>query len=686
MSGAPPEPVEWAGQRILFVTGKLAEPALRRVLAPLAQRHRFEPVVAVPGVQVAALLHTKLLLNRLAAVFKTAPHPVHRVVLPGSCDADPVVLGDRFGVPFHRGPADLHDLPAFFGGAGRAPPDLSRFDLEIVAEINHAARLSDREVAETAARLRADGADVIDVGATPGSPTARVPDLVRLLVGEGHRVSVDSFDRGEVEGGVAAGAELILSCNGSNLGWAKQLPVEFVVIPDEPSDLESLFRTADELADAGVPHRLDAILEPIGFGFAASLGRYLEVRRRRPDAALLMGVGNLTELTGVDSAGVNALLAGFCQEQRIGSVLTTQVIPWAQSSVRELDAARRLVRCAADRGTVPKHLGDDLVMLRDPRPRRASPEEIAELAASLTDPNYRVLIDGERLHLLNRDGHDAGRDPFALFDAAAARAAAAGRPLSAAHAFYLGHELAKASVALTLGKGYVQDEALRWGLLTEAGGQRAGTAGGGEAGEWRIGNGGWRTMNAASHSPSPIPHSPFPTSPPLVQPLEPSPPVPHALRRFADAGPVLFESVTHPGRLGRYSFLTADTAALPIGEKADPFAPVRAVLERDRCEAVAGFAAVSGRGGGAAGVRVRRAVRAAARTAGRAGVGRDRLPPDRLAAAGGLGARLGSRRGPGVGDLDGDGAGRPRGPGAGGGAVGVGSRSARRAGAGGAGA
>jgi hypothetical protein len=36
------------------------------------------------------------------------------------------------------------------------------------------------------------------------------------------------------------------------------------------------------------------------------------------------------------------------------------------------------------------------------------------------------------------------------------------------HAFYLGYELAKASIALTLGKEYRQDEALDWGYLTQA--------------------------------------------------------------------------------------------------------------------------------------------------------------------------------------------------------------------------
>ena len=40
------------------------------------------------------------------------------------------------------------------------------------------------------------------------------------------------------------------------------------------------------------------------------------------------------------------------------------------------------------------------------------------------------------------------------------------RPVDAAHAFYLGYELAKAVTALTLGKHYTQDQSLKWGFLT----------------------------------------------------------------------------------------------------------------------------------------------------------------------------------------------------------------------------
>ena len=440
--------------RVLFVTGRLAEPALRKVVADLSA---VEAEVAVLPITVAALLTCEWVGRKLAV-----PAGTERVVLPGHCNGDLDALATRFGTPFERGPIDLHDLPEFFGHPKR-PSDYGRYDIEILAEINHAPRLSEAALFALAEHFRASGADVIDLGCDPGSSWAGIGNTTRRLVADGYRVSVDSFNPAEVEAALAAGATLVLSENSTNAAWATRFPhAEFVAIPDTPSDAASLNRTVETLGAAGVRVRLDPVLEPIGFGFAASLGRYLEVRHRYPDAEMMMGVGNLTELTEVDSAGVNVLLAGFCQELGIRSVLTTEVANVARSAVKEFDLARRLVAHAVRERVVPKRLEPGLLLLRDRKLASHSEEELAELAARVTDRNYRIFAERGELHILNGKVHLRGTDPFALF----AELQSHDAKIGGAHAFYLGYEFAKAVTALTLGKNYAQDRALNWGFLT----------------------------------------------------------------------------------------------------------------------------------------------------------------------------------------------------------------------------
>ena len=106
-----------------------------------------------------------------------------------------------------------------------------------------------------------------------------------------------------------------------------------------------------------------------------------------------MGIGNLTELTDADSAAINVLLLGFCQELSIRSVLTTQVVNWARTSVRECDLGRRLVHHAVHSRTLPKHLEPRLVMLRDPKILLYGNEALDHMAADMTDPNYRIFAE-----------------------------------------------------------------------------------------------------------------------------------------------------------------------------------------------------------------------------------------------------------------------------------------------------
>jgi dihydropteroate synthase len=441
-------------QRLLFVTGRLAEFALRRVLDDLALKGNFCVEVAVLPISVAALMTPKWVARQLEV-----PLGIDRVVLPGHCRGDLSAIEEKAGVPVCLGPEDLRDLPRWLGQDDDRLAGYGGYSIEILAEINHAPRLTLDEFLQQASKFMDQGADRIDVGCDPGGPWLEVGTYVKALVDRGWKVSVDSFDPVEVGQAVKAGADLVLSVNATNRRHALDWGVEVVAIPDSPGSLDGLAETIEYLEKHAIRYRIDPILEPIGFGFAASLVRYAETRKLWPDAPMLMGIGNLTELTDVDSSGVNTLLAGFCEELGVTSVLTTAVINWARSSVVELDLARRLVHHAVTRKTLPKRVEPRLILLRDDKPPRFGPEGLAELASRVKDPNWRIYAEDGRIYAFNNAHFLVGTDPFVIFEQM--------KVDDASHAFYLGHELMKAKTALTLNKAYRQDQALDWGFLTE---------------------------------------------------------------------------------------------------------------------------------------------------------------------------------------------------------------------------
>lgn len=442
-----------APARVVFVTGRLAEPALRRVLTDMAPPFAYE--VAPQKITVAALMTTGWIARSLEV-----PTGTDLVLIPGLCEGDVGEIAARVGARVEKGPKDLREIPRYFGAAAVARA-YGAWDIEIVAEINNAPRLAREAIRHQAEYFRTCGADIIDIGCTPGLSFPALGDVVSELRAAGMRVSIDTFDVDEIRTAVAAGAELVLSVNGSNIDVVADLAgtgARAVVVPDLGGTLETLEPSLARIEAAGVPYLIDAILEPIGHGFMASLERYAEVRRRYPQAEILMGIANLTELTSADSTGVNAVLVAVCQELGIRTVLTTEVIPWARGAVREIAVARQLMHYAVTRQTLPKGVDDRLVTVKDPEVLAYSEEELRALQAAITDPNFRIFADGDAITVLNDRLFVRGTDIqqiFAQLDVD-----------DPAHAFYLGKELARASLALLLGKTYRQEGALSWGYLT----------------------------------------------------------------------------------------------------------------------------------------------------------------------------------------------------------------------------
>jgi dihydropteroate synthase-like protein len=440
-------------ERIAFLTGHLAQPRLEKVLAGMKNPGFAWSVINV-GVKVAALMTEAIIARRV-------PRPVDatRIVVPGRCRADLARLSAEFGIPFERGPEELKDLPAYFGKGGRGL-DLSRYDIRIFAEIVDASALGISDILDRARAMRAAGADVIDLGCLPDTPFPHLQESVRALKGEGYAVSVDSAEPKELRAGAEAGAQFLLSLTEHTLDIAADTGAMPVLVPANHGDMASLLRAAEAADRRGIRALLDPILDPIHFGFMESLARYAELRRRLPDADILMGTGNLTELTDADSGGVTAALLGVCSELYIRNVLVVQVSPHTRRTLQEHDAARRMMCAAHEDQSLPKDYGGALLSLHDRKPFPNTPDEIAAIAAQVRDGNFRIETAEDGIHVYARGVHHVATDAFSLFPKL-------GVESNGPHAFYLGAELAKAEIAWRLGKRYMQDEPLDWGCAVD---------------------------------------------------------------------------------------------------------------------------------------------------------------------------------------------------------------------------
>ena len=440
-------------ESILFLTGHLAKPRLEAVLTSMDADFAWK--VLDIGVKVAALMTEQIILRRL-------PKPVEadRIMLPGRCRADLERLSAHYGLPVVRGPDEVKDIPVYFGRARKAS-DLTKYNIQIFAEIIDATTMTVEAILERAEDYSHKGADIIDLGCLPDTPFPHLEEAVLALKDHGYKASVDSADPDELLRGGKAGADFLLSLNEDTLQIADQVHSVPVLIPKDHGDMDSLCRAMDALDAKGRKYLADPVLDPINFGFMRSLERYARLRRERPEVEMLMGTGNLTELTDADSIGTTAMLLGIASELHIKNVLVVQVSPHTRRTYEEHDMARRMMFASRADNELPKGYTDGLLALHARRPFPLSPEEIAEAAAEVRDKNYRIEIAEDGIHIFNRDSHHVAQDAFALF-------AKLGIDDDGPHAFYLGAELAKAEIAWRLAKRYAQDEPLDWGVAADA--------------------------------------------------------------------------------------------------------------------------------------------------------------------------------------------------------------------------
>ncbi|MGZ8193825.1 MAG: DUF6513 domain-containing protein [Methylobacter sp.] len=439
-------------EHILFLTGKLAEKQLHNILEKM--QPDFTYTVHQLGLKVAGLMTADMIGRRLTDTFGAA-----RIIVPGRCRGDLETLSADKGLPIVRGPEELKDLPLYFGKEAQKL-DISRYSVRIFAEIVDAPNISTEEVIKRAHYYKRNGADVIDIGCLPSTDFPHMEEIIGALKQEGFTVSIDSLDDNDLLRGGRAGADYMLSLHESSIWIADEVAATPILIPEKHEDLASLDRAIKAMQAKNRDFIVDPILDVLHFGFIQSLVRYHDVRKNHPDIEIMMGVGNITELTHADTVGMNTLLLGICSELNINNILATEVSNHARRAIKEADLARRIMFAAKEHHMLPKHIDPGLMALHETSPFPYGLDEIRELAAQIRDPSFRIQTSSEGLHIFNRDGFHSAIDPFDLFPKLQVEN-------DGGHAFYLGVELARAEIAWQLGKRFTQDQPLNWGCATD---------------------------------------------------------------------------------------------------------------------------------------------------------------------------------------------------------------------------
>ena len=439
-------------KNILFITGKLAEKNLKKILDCIEEKD-FSYEIRNLNINVAALLTTEMIYRRIGNVDNFS-----KIILPGKVRGDIDELAKKLKIKIERGPEELKDLPVMFGG-NPLKYDLSKYEVHIFAEITDAPNMKIQEIISMANYYRDNGADIIDIGCLPNKPFPHLSETIQELKRQDFYVSIDSHLDKELILGGKSGADYLLSIKSDNFYILDEVDSYPILIPKD-GDMASLYDCIDRCIKNKRIFIADPILDPINYGFTQSITRYSELRKRYPDIHIMMGTGNVTELTHADTTGMTMILMGIISELKINHILTTEVSKHCRTVIKESDLARRIILAASLGNTTPKHINSGLLTTHEEDPIRYNAQEVEELFEQVKDSSYRIMNTDDGVNLFNKKGLQVAIDPFDFFEKIDVGD-------DTGHAFYLGVELARAQIAHQLGKTYEQDEELKWGCLVD---------------------------------------------------------------------------------------------------------------------------------------------------------------------------------------------------------------------------
>ena len=152
---------------------------------------------------------------------------------------------------------------------------------------------------------------------------------------------------------------------------------------------------------------------------------------------------------------------GLASELSIDAVLVVQVSGHCKNSIKETDAARKIMHFSKENKRLPFRVDNSLMTLSERKPTRKTKKEINEIRKFIKDKNFRIYLGENGVNVFNSNLHLIDVDPFKFYNGLKIED-------DASHAFYMGVELARAQIAWELGKDYDQDNELQWGVASKS--------------------------------------------------------------------------------------------------------------------------------------------------------------------------------------------------------------------------
>ena len=424
-------------KNILFITGKLAEKGLRTVIESIENKD-FTYEIRNLNVNVAALLTTDMIERRIGNI-----DSFDEIIIPGRVRGDLESLKENINKKIIRGPDELKDLPTLFG-ASPVKYDLSKFETSIFGEITDALNMTVEEVIKRAEYFRLEGADVIDIGCLPNKKFPHLEEIVQELKNRNFYVSIDSHNTEELIRGSKAGADYLLSIKDETYHILENLDSYPVLIPTD-NNMPNFYKLIDRAVQDKLTFIADPILDPISYGFTKSIERYIYLREKYPDIHIMIGIGNITELTHADTSGINMIMLGIVEELKLNHILTTQVSRHCSTVIRETDLARRIIHAASENNITPKHINNGLLINHGHKDYAYTSDELSDMKSNIKDKNYRIYVNDDGVHLFNKTIYKVFSDPYDFYEFLEVDE-------DSGHSFYLGVELARAQIAYQLRK------------------------------------------------------------------------------------------------------------------------------------------------------------------------------------------------------------------------------------------